>query len=119
MTTAAAQPAAAAARALPRWRTGRYGCGGRGHSNPPAQRPRLKALPRERVEPGGSPVGEAPEGVMDLERMTTAELIGFLSKGRAERTKLAAATERHDHDVQSAVVAAAASSSRSSLGDEE
>ena len=46
---------------------------------------------------------------MDFERMSTAELIGFVSKGRAGRANLAAATERHDHDVQSAVVAASAS----------
>ena len=44
--------------------------------------------------------------MLDLEKMRTAELIDFVSKGRAEMAASAAAAERDDHDVQSAVAAA-------------
>ena len=116
MTTAAAQPAAAAARALPRWRTG--GVAGAiiqsADTTAEAESPPPRAS-RARRESGWRGPGER----VGLETMSTAELIGFVSKGRAGRANLAAATERHDHDFQSPVGVAVPHETRSSLAVDE
>jgi hypothetical protein len=46
---------------------------------------------------------------LDLEKMSTAELIHFVSRERANRANPAAAHEGEDHDGQSTVGVASAS----------
>ena len=61
--------------------------------------------PPEHVEVEARP----PESVDDLDKMSTAELTAFVSRGGAKWANLAATHEGLEHDVQSSVGVASAS----------